>query len=134
MVNQLNPEALAIAQQAFQHFTTGLATAQWQPFLDMLTDDFTFWFPAGPFRGWNVGKDRAAAFFQAVAQIFDQGLSVTVQRITQNDTTIVFEIQSSGVMLGQPYQNQAAIAFDVRGNQICSYREYLGVVFQLGNR
>jgi ketosteroid isomerase-like protein len=132
MVNQLNPEALAIAQQTFQHFAAGLATAQWQPFLDMLTDDFTFWFPAGPFRGWNVGKDRAAEFFQAVAQIFDQGLSVTVQRTTQNDTTIVFEIQSSGVMLGQPYQNQAAIAFDVRGNQICGYREYLGVVFQLG--
>jgi hypothetical protein len=31
-------------------------------------------------------------------------------------------------------QNQAAIAFDVRGNQICGYREYLGVVFQLGTR
>jgi ketosteroid isomerase-like protein len=34
-------------------------------------------------------------------------------------------------MLGHPYQNQAAIAFEVQGEQIIAYREYLGVIFQL---
>lgn len=54
------------AQQAFHHFTYGLATAEWQSFLDMLTEDFTFWFPVGPYQGLNVGKEKAAAFCQYV--------------------------------------------------------------------
>jgi ketosteroid isomerase-like protein len=45
----------------------------------------------------------------------------------------VFEVRSTGMMGSQPYENQAAIAFDIRDGQICAYREYLGVVFQLGH-
>ncbi|MGH2412513.1 MAG: nuclear transport factor 2 family protein [Microcystaceae cyanobacterium] len=126
------PKIMETAQTAFKHFTDGLATGQWSAFLDMLTEDFTFWFPVGPFQGTNVGKARASEFFPYVTEkIFTQGLSVTLQRITSNETTVVFEIQSEGQMLGHAYQNQAAISFDVRENQICGYREYLGVLFQI---
>lgn len=34
-------------------------------------------------------------------------------------------------MFGHAYQNQAAIAFEVRGQEICGYREYLGVLFRI---
>jgi ketosteroid isomerase-like protein len=64
--------------------------------------------------------------------MFPDGLTLTVQEITSNPTTVVFEVRSQGYMLGKPYENQAAIAFEVRGDKICAYREYLGVVFQLG--
>ena len=124
-------EVMETAQQAFHHFTRGLATEEWQPFLDRLTDDFSFWFPAGPYRGMNQGKARAAEFFQTVSTIFNEGLELQLQRTFQQGTTVLFEVRSRGKMLGQPYENQAAISFDVRGDRICGYREYLGVVFQL---
>lgn len=122
---------LETAQTAFDRFSHGLATGNWNDFLALLTEDFTFWFPAGAFQGKNVGKARAAEFFQRVSEVFAPGLNLTVERMTQSDTTIVFEVKSKGWMLGQPYENQAAISFDVRDGLICGYREYLGVVYQL---
>jgi ketosteroid isomerase-like protein len=126
------PKILETAQTAFGHFTHGLATGQWGAFLEMLTEDFTFWFPVGPYQGTNVGKDKAAKFFHYVTEkIFTQGLTVTLERVTSNETTVVFEIRSTGQMLGYPYQNQAAIAFDIRDDRVCAYREYLGVLYQI---
>lgn len=63
--------------------------------------------------------------------MFIEGLFLTVGRITNNKTTVVFEVQYSGLMFGQPYQNQVAISFDVRGDRICGYCEYISVIYQL---
>lgn len=123
-----NSEVLEVANQAFQYFSQGLATGNWQPFLDMLTEDFTFWFPVGLYQGVNTGKDRAASFFRYVSEAFSEGLTVTVERVTSNDTTVVFEIHSEGRLRGKPYSNQVAVSLDVRGHQICGYREYLSVI------
>ena len=127
---ELKDDTMQTADRAFRHFTHGLATGEWEMFLEMLTDDFTFWFPVGSYQGWNVGKQKAIAFFQYVSDAFTEGLAVTLERVTSNDSTVVFEIRSQGFLLGKPYNNQAAISFDVRGDKICSYREYLAVVFQ----
>ncbi|RZM82245.1 nuclear transport factor 2 family protein [Leptolyngbya iicbica] len=125
-------EILNIAQAAFADFAAGLANGDWQPFLDRLSNDVTFWFPAGPFKGHNQGKEKIAAFLAMVPQVFPGGLTLEVVQITSNATTVVFEVRSTGRMGSEPYENQAAIAFDLRDGQICAYREYLGVVFQLG--
>lgn len=125
-------ETLQIAENAFQAFSRGLASGDWAAFLDQLSDDFTFWFPAGPFKGLNHGRERAKDFFEVVSGVFPEGLTLTVQQITSNPTTVVFEVRSTGIMVGHPYENQAAIAFDVKDGKICTYREYLGVIFQLG--
>ncbi len=119
------------AQQAFRNYNHGLATAEWEPFLEMLTEDFTFWFPVGPYQGLNVGKIKAAAFFQYASRAFSEGLALKLEHITRSKTTVVFEVKSEGQLWGKPYQNQAAISFDIRGDRVCGYREYLGVVFQL---
>jgi ketosteroid isomerase-like protein len=124
---------MEIAQASFADFATGLARGDWQPFLDRLSNDVTFWFPAGPFKGHNQGKEKLAAFLAAVPKVFPGGLTVEVVQITSSETTVVFEVRSTGMMGSQPYENQAAIAFDIRDGQICAYREYLGVVFQLGH-
>lgn len=126
---QATPSTMETAQQAFKYFTQGLATGEWEPFLDMLTDDFTFWFPVGAYKGLNVGKERAAAFFQFVSEAMDKGLTVTLEGVTSNETTVVFEFRSQGYLRGNPYQNQVAVSFDVRDDKICSYREYMAVVF-----
>ena len=125
-------ETLSTAQGAFQDFSHGLATGDWSGFLGWLSDDFTFWFPAGPFQGTNTGKDRAQAFFAAVSKVFPEGLSLTVERVFSAESTVLFEVRSQGKMLGHPYANQAAISFDIAGDKVCAYREYLGVVFKLG--
>ncbi len=59
----------------------------------MLTDDFTFWFPVVEYHGLNVGKQRDKDFFDYVSQVFPSGLNVMLDRVTSNDTTVVFEFR-----------------------------------------
>jgi ketosteroid isomerase-like protein len=101
---------LEVAQQAFEYFQHGLATGEWQQFIDMLTDDFSFWFPMGQYHGLNTGKERAIAFFAYVSQAFDRGLTLTLDRVTSNETTVVFEFRDEGLMRGQPYKNRVAVS------------------------
>lgn len=127
MTKETKHNTLEVAQQAFQHLTHGLATGEWNQLLDMLTEDFTFWFPVGPFHGLNVGKDRVREFFQYVSETFSEGITITsVERITSNETTVVFELCDEGMLRGEPYKNRIAISLDVRGDKICAYREYFG--------
>ncbi|HAX80368.1 MAG TPA: ketosteroid isomerase [Cyanobacteria bacterium UBA11372] len=123
----MKQDTMAVAQQGFKHFTHGLATGEWDSFLDMLTDDFTFWFPVGSFHGLNEGKERARAFFEYVSEVFSPGITITsIERVTSSDTTVVFEFRDEGKMRGEPYKNRIAVSFDIRGDKICGYREYLG--------
>ncbi len=119
-------QLMAVAEQVFQKFTDGLATGDWQRFLDCLTDDFYFWFPVGQYHGLNTGKERAAEFFHYVSETFKPGLKVTVDRVIASGRTVVFEIRSEGLMRGEPYKNRVAVFFDFRGDKVCAYREYLG--------
>ncbi|MCF4966360.1 nuclear transport factor 2 family protein [Nostoc sp. CMAA1605] len=123
-----NPEnTLKVAHQAFEHFTQGLATGEWQAFLEMLTEDFTFWFPIGKFQGLNQGKAKAKEFLDYVSTSFPSGIKlVSLDCITSNETTVVFEFRDEGTLFGQPYKNRVAVSFDVRGDKICSYREHFG--------
>ncbi|QLE54635.1 nuclear transport factor 2 family protein [Nostoc sp. TCL26-01] len=126
-MTQNSENTLKVANQAFTYFTHGLATGEWQAFLDMLTEDFTFWFPMGKFHGLNTGKERAREFFQYVSASFNPGLKLaSLDRITSNETTVVFEFRDEGFLLGQPYKNRVAVSFDVRDDKICGYREYFG--------
>ncbi|KAB8320594.1 nuclear transport factor 2 family protein [Tolypothrix campylonemoides VB511288] len=123
---QESNNTLTVAHQAFEHFQHGLATGEWNQFLDMLTEDFSFWFPAGKYHGLNQGKERAREFFQYVSECFKGGLTLTLDQVTSNETTVVFEFRDEGALFGEPYKNRIAVSFDVRGNKICSYREYFG--------
>lgn len=122
-----SPDPRAVAIRAFQHFCAGLAAGQWEPFLDMLSDDFSFWFPRGKYKGLNIGKERAREFFAYVSSVFSEGLSVTLDRVVGSGSTYIFEFRDEGKLRGQPYANRVAIALDVRGHQICAYREYFGL-------
>jgi ketosteroid isomerase-like protein len=118
---------LKVAHQAFENLQHGLATADWNPLLDMLTEDFTFWFPVGQYHGINVGKEKAKALFQYVSEVFGTTIKLTsLERVTSNETTVVFEFRDEGMMREEPYKNRIAVSFDVRGDKICGYREYFG--------
>jgi ketosteroid isomerase-like protein len=123
----MSEKTLKVAQQAFDYFTHGLATGEWEAFLDMLTDDFTFWFPMGKFHGLNEGKDRAREFFQYVSESFSSGIQLTsLDRVTSNENTVVFEFRDEGLLFNQTYKNRVAVSFDIRGDKVCGYREYFG--------
>lgn len=121
------PDPRSVAMRAFNYFCVGLASGEWAPFLEMLSDDFSFWFPRGKYKGLNVGKERAREFFSYVSSVFSEGLSVTLDRIVGSGSTYVFEFRDEGKLRGQPYANRVAIALDVRGDKICAYREYFGL-------
>jgi len=121
--------AKTVAEEAFADFRIGLATGEWTPFLDRLSDDFTFHFPMGRYQGLNKGKDKAAEFFAYVSQVYADGLFIDeVSGVTAEGTRVVFEFSDHGVMFGQPYANKVAISLDVCGERICGYREYFGLV------
>jgi ketosteroid isomerase-like protein len=118
---------LKVAHQAFENLQHGLTTGEWNPMLDMLAEDFTFWFPVGPYHGLNVGKERAKSFFLYVSEVFGQSIKlISLERVTSSDTTVVFEFRDEGMMRSELYKNRIAVSFDVRGNKICGYREYFG--------
>jgi ketosteroid isomerase-like protein len=118
---------LKVAYQAFENLKIGLTTEDWTPMLDIVTEDFTFWFPVGPYHGLNIGKEKAKAFFQYVSEVFGRTIKLTsLERVTSNETTVVFEFRDEGMMRSEPYKNRIAVSFDVRGDKICGYREYFG--------
>lgn len=118
---------LQVGKKGFEKLMHGLSTGDWKPLLDMLSDDFTFWFPIGPYHGLNTGKERAKEFFEYVNEVFGSTIKLTsLERVTSCETTVVFEFRDEGVMRGQPYKNRIAVSFDVCGDKICGYREYLG--------
>lgn len=118
---------LAVGNQAFDHFRHGLAKGEWQAFLDLLTDDFTFYFPQGKYQGEHKGKDKAKEFFAYVSSVFSTGINITeVLRVSASETNVVFEFRDEGRLRDQPYKNRVAVSFDVRGDKISGYREYFG--------
>jgi ketosteroid isomerase-like protein len=123
---QRSENTLKVAHQAFEHFQYGLATGDWNQFLEIVTEDFNFWFPMGKYHGFHQGKQVAREFFKYVSECFQGGLNVTLDRVTSNETTVVFEFRDEGKLMGEPYKNRVAVSFDVRGDKICSYREYFG--------
>jgi ketosteroid isomerase-like protein len=124
---EVSENTLKVAHQGFANLQHGLATGKWEPLLDMLTEDFWFWFPTGPYQGLNQGKESAQAFFNYVSEVFDNSIRLTsIERITSNETTVVFEFRDQGILKGELYKNRIAVSFDIRGDKICGYREYMG--------
>jgi ketosteroid isomerase-like protein len=122
---------LAVATRAFEAFRIGLERGEWQGFFDLLADDFSFYFPTGRWLGLHQGKDEAMQFFRYVSQVYPDGLRLTLDRVTANETTAVFEFRDEGTLVvpGQEprtYRNRVAVSLDVCGDKICHYREYFG--------
>lgn len=120
-------QTMTVGLRGFEHFKHGLAKGEWEPFLAMLTDDFTFSFPSGKYQGFHSGKEKAVEFFKYVSTAFNEGLFVTeTMRVTAGEATIVFEFRDEGKIRGQDYKNRVAISWDIRGDKIAAYREYFG--------
>lgn len=122
---------IEIATKAFGAFAKGWGNGNFQPFLEMLTDEFTFWYPYGKYRGKFTGLAGKA---QIVAKCLEHSASddrlnfSLPQHITSNDRTVMFEFECEGIIDGEKYQGRIAIALDVSNEKICGFREYFGDV------
>ncbi|SFQ81197.1 nuclear transport factor 2 family protein [Hymenobacter arizonensis] len=100
-----------------------------EPYLAMLTDDFVFYMPVGPFKGRNEGRERAAECYRQIAASGPHILYEEPFRITANGDTVVLEFEDGGTLFGgTPYHNRIAASFDVRDGKIAAYREYFGEI------
>ena len=119
--------ALAVGAQGFAAFQRGLGQGEWEDFLSMLTDDFSFYFPQGKSQGFHQGKDRAKEFFAYVSLAFPTGIKITeILCVTASADTIVYEFKDEGVLRDAPYKNRVAVSWNIRGDKISGYREYFG--------
>ncbi|MFN6569346.1 nuclear transport factor 2 family protein [Dendronalium sp. ChiSLP03b] len=117
------------AQQAFDYLARGWATGNFQPYIDMLSDDVSFWLPVGTQRDQSFsseGKEQIIARLRARQAAGDRLIFSPPDRITSNDTTITFEFESQGTIRNQPFRGRNAISFDVKNDKISSIREYFG--------
>ena len=120
-------KTLKVGMKGYENFLKGVQKGDWQSFFEMLTDDFTIFFPRGEFQGESKGKERAMQFFKYVGETFKDGfIVVEVLRITASETTIIFELRDEAILNGKPYKNRVALSWDIRGDKISTYREYFG--------
>jgi hypothetical protein len=79
----------------------------------MLTDEFTFSYPYGKYRGKFSGLKGKA---QIVAKCLDHSTSgdrlifSSLHNITSNDRTVMFEFECGGMIDGEKYQGKIALA------------------------
>ena len=120
-------QTLEVGQRGFAAFQKGLGTGDWNDFLVLLTDDFSFYFPQGKYQGAHQGKDQAKEFFAYVSRAFPGGIKITeVMHVTAGEDTVVFEFKDEGTLRDAPYKNRVAVSWNIRGDQISGYREYFG--------
>jgi ketosteroid isomerase-like protein/uncharacterized protein (DUF1330 family) len=118
----------SVARRGFELFCDGLLGGDLSAFYAMLSDDFIFWFPSGKYKGENMGKANAIPFFNFVLSVLKFN-KIDLERVYgDGGSWFMFEFQDEGTLRDAPYHNRVAIALQVRGQQICAYREYFGLV------
>jgi len=117
-----------VALRAWAALAMGHRSGDFSDYVAMLSDDYSFSIPVGPFRGNNIGKERAQVFFDAVAAAKPNLTYREPLRICASEKTVVLEFDDDGDLGGVPYQNRIAASFDIEDGLISAYREYFGDV------
>lgn len=122
-----NHEPEIVARLAFETLKYGLANGEFEGILSMLTEDVVIRFPKGRFAGTHHGREKAAEYFDFVAQAFSDGLHVTrILDVGVGSSSVLFELENEGLLFGKPYHGKVVVVLEVRGEKISGYREYFG--------
>ncbi|MBC7934148.1 MAG: nuclear transport factor 2 family protein [Rhizobacter sp.] len=111
---------------AFKYLAEGHKASSFDNYINLLTDDYTFYAPAGAFRGKNVGKQKAIEFYNAIMAAKADFIFSEPIRVTAKDDTVVIEFTDEGTIMGSPYFNRIAASFDIKDGKVYGYREYFG--------
>ena len=111
---------------AFKYLAEGHKAGSFDNYINMLTDDYTFFAPAGAFRGKNIGKAKAIEFYNAITAAKADFVFSEPIRVTASGDTVVIEFTDEGTIMGIPYFNRIASSFDIKDGKVYGYREYFG--------
>lgn len=96
---------LAVARKAFDLFAQGWLNDDFNPYIDLLADEMTFWFPVGKHRGKFSGVEGQQ---QMIAKCRDHeaaGDRLTLHEpdhILANSKSVIFEFEADGLYGGNP--------------------------------
>jgi ketosteroid isomerase-like protein len=119
----------ATLDTAADHFYSGWANGNWEPFIAMLSDDFIFQFPAGPYAGRHVGagaKDKLVAWAREHGTAGNRVPNVEMTLRVQAGDWIILNDKGTGMIDGKPYSNLHAIFLRAKDGKIVEFREYFG--------
>ncbi|HEX2315405.1 MAG TPA: hypothetical protein VHJ17_16800 [Thermomonospora sp.] len=121
-----------VADRAMDRFDHGWRTGEWDPFLAMLTDRFSFWFPEGRWRGRHEGERGRQAIEEWARFHSAGGNRVTGTRRSVaplGGARVLYEYDTRGSSPStEGYLNWEAIIVEVRGDRLCALHEYWGNV------
>lgn len=121
-----NAATLATANRAFDRWKRGLEKLDMKEFVEMMTEDVKFTVPIGKYRGVNNGRKRMTEVYDQFKGSQAKLRVVGTPRVASAGNTVVFELEDTGTIGGKEYRQDIVLAFDVRGEQISAYREYVG--------
>ena len=117
-----------VLNAAYEQFLNGWATGEWQSFLDLLSDDLIFQYPAGTYKGRHlapVGKQKMIDWARFHSDRGDRIQIIPSLRIFQGDWGL-FTADSIGTYNSESYEGNEAYLLRVQGDHIVEYREYIG--------
>lgn len=124
----MSAELVSIARRAWEALAEGHRSGDFTRYVAMLSADYSFSIPVGPFRGMHRGLERAQAFFDAVAAANPHLTYREPLRICAAHNTVVIEFDDDGDFGGVTYRNRIVASFDIEDGLVTAYREYFGDV------
>ncbi|MFN3004140.1 nuclear transport factor 2 family protein [Mycolicibacterium wolinskyi] len=121
----------AVADRAMDRFRDAWRTGEWQPFLDMTTAEFSFWFPVGPYAGKHEGT---TGHERLIDWANDNGLSgarlnsVVTARTTAG-SRVIYETEAVGTAgPALTYRNWEIVVLTVSDDRLSGLHEYWGAI------
>ena len=127
---EVDEEALKVALELFNRLDHGAQTGEWEPFLELLHDDLTWFAPVDGFQGLH--KDKAS-----MAKLFQHHAGVTrttweLRNVIANGNEIGCESWTHGTIEGKSYGNQLMMLFVIEDGKAKHIREYSGYINGVG--
>lgn len=127
----VDEEALKVGIELFKRLDNGAQTGEWDPFLELLHEDLTWFAPVGGFQGLHKGKS-------SMAQLFKHHAGVTrthweLKNVVANGNEIGFESWTYRTIEGKSYGNQLLMLFVIEEGKARHIREYAGYINGVGD-
>ncbi|MBF6210515.1 nuclear transport factor 2 family protein [Nocardia puris] len=118
-----------VADAAMDRFDAGWRSGDWDPFLAVLTDEFSFRFPEEPARGAFEGTEGRRRIEDWALHHGRSGNRVSGTRIRTDvvGTRVIYEYRSQGISPSTAaYRNREIIIVETEGDRLSALHEYWG--------
>jgi ketosteroid isomerase-like protein len=113
--------------RVFQAFCSAFEDGDTTDFLALATEEFHFSIPL-PYDEWKdkqVGKQRFQELVSFEREVLRLKLTSLIELYDGHFGVVVF--QAEGTLNKQPYRNELSVVFEFEGDQIKSFKEFVGM-------